>query len=868
MYESLRLAQQESWQRGQPVTIESYVQRFPDLAGDADALAGFIAEEVSQREARGESPQLDEYLRRFPQCADQLIRQFSSRGRGLETNLPAASLGTPTGERYETIVSQPQGDLATAAQKGQAHWPQIPGFEIESELGRGGMGVVYRARQISADRLVALKVVRGDVLEAMPLTSQASTLERFRHEAQAAARLEHDNLVTVYEVGQAQGLYYYAMKYVQGRSLYDILRDGPLANRRAAQYLEPIARALHLAHEKGILHRDLKPHNILIDERSDRPLLADFGLAKFVERQQDLTLAGEVMGTPSYMSPEQARDPAHVKGAADVYSLGATLYHLITGRPPFLAASLAETIRQICEVEPVPPWVLNPDVDRDLETICLKCLQKEPARRYESAQALADDLSRYLEGRPIVARPVGTVERVWRWCRRNPRLAGMIATAATFALVAVVAIVVGYVQTKAALAQSEARLQRAVTVVEDMFTRVSENELLNTPGFQPLRKELLEGALKHYQYFLAESGGNPAIKDEVAASQYRVGYITWLIGAPDAALHHLLLAREAQEELLVVRPDDRSRLKALADTLNALGSVYAVTDSPNKAIESYEQAARIRGKLVDLEPKDENLNRLLANTWMNLGIAQRAQGQMDKAHSQLVKAQELRQRLLSDNPKFDKARSDFAMGSYELGRLEVARKQDEKAIQHFREAIGQFEQVLAGDKYSLPNQYHLSICYRSLAALFERQQDIESALNNYEKATPWVERVAIGNPQVLKYQQELIVLAIKKGMLYEEQSALPSARSAWTQALTTAQDLVESDPADPMHRRDVATSLSALGVIELLSGDRAQAAKRLAEARDMLQALIKDLPQDENLQRQLDDTLANLALCIESEKRD
>ncbi|HUE74020.1 MAG TPA: protein kinase, partial [Pirellulaceae bacterium] len=507
----------ESWQKGTPVSIESFVQRFPALADDPAALLQLIAAEVTLRIARGEMPEAAEYQRRFPQCAEGLPQILAECQ--LDTNRPSSgTLVRPPELQFASVASRPEYESAAAGEPSRDHWPAIPGYEILSELGRGGMGIVYRARQLSADRIVALKVVRIDVLASLPLSSQASTLERFRHEAQAAARLEHDHLVAVYEVGEASGRCYYAMKYVAGPSLHALVKDGPLENRRAARYLEPIARALHLAHQHGILHRDLKPHNILVDERSDRPLLTDFGLAKFLERQQDLTMAGEMMGTPSYMSPEQARDASQVTAAADIYSLGATLYHVLTGRAPFLSASLPETIRQICEDEPVPPWVLNPTIDRDLETICLKCLAKEPARRYATAEALADDLARYLDGRPIVARPVGQIERAWRWCRRNPRVAALLAMVAALAGVAVTAIVVGYVQTTAALAESEQRLDQALEVVNDLFTRFSEDELLDEPGMQPLRKDLLDRALQHYNQLLAQGGGSSRVQDEVAAA--------------------------------------------------------------------------------------------------------------------------------------------------------------------------------------------------------------------------------------------------------------------------------------------------------------------------------------------------------------
>jgi serine/threonine protein kinase len=860
MYQALQTEQRESWQKGSPVSIESFLQRFPALADDLEAILQFIAAEMTLRIARGESPQLAEYERRFPQCAQRLPQVFAQCQ--LETNHPASgTLIRPPELRLASQASRPEYDGAIASQPPPDHWPVIPGYEILAELGRGGMGIVYRARQLSADRIVALKVVRIDVLASLPLSSQASTLERFRHEAQAAARLEHDHLVAVYEVGEASGRCYYAMKYVAGPSLHAMVKDGPLENRRAARYLEPIARALHLAHQHGILHRDLKPHNILVDERSDRPLLTDFGLAKFLERQQDLTMAGEVMGTPSYMSPEQALDASKVTAAADIYSLGATLYHVLTGRAPFVSASLPETIRQICEVEPVPPWVLNPAIDRDLETICLKCLEKEPAKRYATAEALADDLARYLDGRPIVARPAGPVERLWRWCRRNPRVAALLATVAMLSGVAVTAIVVGYVQTTAALAESETRLDQALEVVNDLFTRFSEDELLDEPGMQPLRKDLLDRALKHYNQLLAHSSRNSKVQDEVAAAQFRVGRITDMIGAPDAALHHLGIARQMQEELLAADPQNVKRLRALADTLNALGSLHNEQKSPEEALASYAQAAEIRARLIETQPANADLKRLLANTWMHLGIVAGERGDVSRGREELNRAQKLRDKLLSDDLNFAKARRDLAMGYYQLAKLELGQKErrPDEAAAHLQAAVEQFEKLPEEEARSLRNRYFLAVCYRSLAAIQESQQQLEQALANYERASLPMESLAVGNPDVPVYQRELVVLALKKALLYEERSDLASARVAWSQMLRTARSLVSRDRQNADYRIDLATALGGLGGVELLSGDSPKAAAALAEARDLLEKLVQELPDDPNLKQQLADTLANLA---------
>jgi WD40 repeat protein len=286
------------------------------------------------------------------------------------------------------------------------------------------MGVVYKARQISLNRTVALKMIQSGAL-ATP-----AEVKRFHTEAEAIAHLQHPNIVAVHEIGEHDGLHYFSMDYVTGRTLAEVVRDGPLSPKRAATYAKTVACAVHYAHQQGILHRDLKPANVILDA-NDQPRITDFGLAKRFGETRDLTLSGQVLGSPNYLPPEQAEPKRGVLGPpSDVYALGAILYHLITGRPPFQAGSITSLLRQVIETDPVAPRSLNPGIPRDLETICLKCLEKEPQRRYQSAQALAEDLGRLLNGEPVLARPVGAVGRGWRWCRRRPALAGLSAALA------------------------------------------------------------------------------------------------------------------------------------------------------------------------------------------------------------------------------------------------------------------------------------------------------------------------------------------------------------------------------------------------------------------------------------------------------
>jgi WD40 repeat protein/tRNA A-37 threonylcarbamoyl transferase component Bud32 len=312
--------------------------------------------------------------------------------------------------------------LALQREQAAAGLPtRLGNYEILGEIARGGMGIVYKARHQKLNRIVALKVTRGGHL------ATAKETQRFLQEAAAVAKLDHRHIVPIYEFGEANGQHFIVMAYVEGDSLAKAVTAGPLAPRRAADLVKKVADAVAYAHAQGVIHRDLKPSNVLLDSAGE-PRVTDFGLAKCEETASVLTHTGQVLGTPSFMPPEQAEGKvAQVGPAADVYSLGATLYCLLTGRPPFQAASTLDTLKQVVEQPSVPPQQINSAVDRDLDTICLKCLEKRPEKRYASATALAEDLVRFLDGRPILARRVGGPERFWRWCRRNPTVAGLAA---------------------------------------------------------------------------------------------------------------------------------------------------------------------------------------------------------------------------------------------------------------------------------------------------------------------------------------------------------------------------------------------------------------------------------------------------------
>jgi serine/threonine-protein kinase len=410
--------------RGEAARVEDYLERYPELGRYRAVLLGLIAAEYSLRRCWHAEPSAEEYLLRFPEYRHELA--ILPRGgpiRPAEGDTDAPLNGADSSAPRHMAPAPPLPPPLPQAR------PHVPGYQVLRVLGRGGMGIVYAALQPALGRVVALKTL-------LPGHGfSADEAARFCREAEAIAHLDHPNIVPIYEVGENDGRPYFTMKLYPGGSLAYRVPTPGAEPRAEALLVETVARAVHHAHQRGVLHRDLKPSNILLDE-SGQPHVADFGLAKRFDPGAAALPSG-IVGTPSYIAPEQARANQPVTTASDVYGLGAILYELLTGEPPFRGETEWMTLLQVVECPPRPPRLINPSVPADLETVCLKCLEKDPAQRYQSAAELADDLRRWRNGEPIAGRPVGLLEGWWRWCRRKPREAAIAALALALLLLAV-----------------------------------------------------------------------------------------------------------------------------------------------------------------------------------------------------------------------------------------------------------------------------------------------------------------------------------------------------------------------------------------------------------------------------------------------
>ncbi len=555
-----------------------------------------------------------------------------TRGSGWIANHSSASILNSNKSCVNTFVTKTRCGKASL---GRQRPPPVPAlgslwgnYQLLEVLGQGGMGVVYKAHQKSLDRIVAVKMIRA------LRRGDGEEVQRFYAEAEAAAQLQHPNIVRIYEVHKAGDQPFFSMDLVEGQSLAKMIAEKPLPQRQAARYVQKMAVAMQYAHQRGVVHRDLKPANVLIDQ-DDEPRITDFGLAKRVECDSKLTATGFPMGTPSYMPPEQARGAWSEVGAqSDVYALGATLYDLLAGRPPFSAATWSELLIQVLNHEPLSPRDLNPALHRDLETICLKCLQKRPGDRYGSAQELADDLARHLRGESIHARPISPVERTWRWCCRYPwAVAAMTALAVGFCLA-----LVGYRHAVRGERVAVQALVQAKEAVDRFYSVTSEHTLLNRPGMKRLRQELLKMAEPFYRELHEQSRtyrqASLLLGSDQALTTYRLARITGDLGEEDQAYQLFAEACAQFQELDLAYRNYPKTDRGWQQMLEAYGTAMndfailldrrarrATAGNPRDSAiaesrQYYESAKRLRAELVKVRP-DKCV--LLANTLMNLG---------------------------------------------------------------------------------------------------------------------------------------------------------------------------------------------------------------------------------------------------------
>jgi serine/threonine-protein kinase len=792
----------------------------------------------------------EELCRDCPELIDEVRRQV----RALEAlhpvlqQAPTASAEPPTAEGPVPPEEATTTSWAGGPPPGSL-LPNIPGYEVLRELGRGGMGVVYQARQLALGRMVALKMILAGA------HAGAKELARFRTEAEAVARLQHPNIVQIHEVGEHDGHPYFALEFCPGGSLDRKLQGTTLPPRQAAELVAVLAGAMQAAHDKGIVHRDLKPANVLLLEDGS-PKVSDFGLAKKLD-EAGHTATGAVMGTPSYMAPEQAAGRSKAVGpATDVWALGAILYECLTGRPPFKAATALDTLFAVLSQEAVPVRQLQPRVPHDLETICHKCMRKDPHKRYASARDLADDLRRFLGGEPIRARPVPAWERAWKWVRRRPAAAALLAVS-TLAAAALVLVGLAYnarlreerdeaerQQRRAAASEAQARQEKdqaeanfrlAQRVVGVYARTLSENE--HAPA-EAIRQRLLQSTLDFYERFVRQRGDDPGLRAAQARAYLGLARIANQRGERESrALDLYQKARDIFQELLGQDPEEAEYLQDLALVDYYLGRAYRNLGRPAQAGESLNAAQAVQQRLLDGNPQSTECRRRLADTWLELGHLEADKGPTDRAEAAYRKALGVIEELASQRTAADE---DLVGDAYaQLAALYAARGQYEQA----RAAVLRAVDV----KKKLAQEHPATVHYRSgLARSYCTLARIDLAQGRRREAREALEKKAL--PISVGLAQEhgsLTFLVATLGRTYValgEQGETPLEQVDWfSKAVAALEGARRKEPRDRECRSQLraayqgrAKALARLGCYEALADWRQAEALGRKDFEDLL----------------------------------
>ena len=801
--------------------------------------------------------------------------------------------------------------------------PQLPGFELLGELGRGGMGVVYKARRTGLNRTVALKMLLGGA------SSGSAEIARFRNEAEAIARLRHPNIVQVFDVGDHAGLPYIVLEYLGGGTLSERLRGAPQPAKAAARLTAVLADAVQAAHAAGVVHRDLKPSNVLLDE-DGTPKITDFGLAKQTDSRHGPTRTGEMLGSPAYMAPEQLGGGGAIGPATDVFALGAILYELLVGRPPFLGENEANTIWMLMSQDPVPVRRLRPQVPADLETICLKCLRKEPDKRYRSAAALADDLRRFLAGRPIQARPVGRLEHLVRWCRRNPREAAATAALAWVALLAFAAVTVLWqradrerVRAGEAAELAEKNFQEAArqrSAAEDAARRAEESsreaqsqreeaerqraesdrqrdaaeagrrsaaenfalarkavreclELAHThplfrrPGLEEARALLLNTALPYHKKLLEAAarieGAGAAQAEDFAAAHLIAASAGSQVGSGPEQIAAVRRAADELEKAAADRPDDASLLLKLAAAHSQLASLLRQAGDAEGDQRSLRRSFEIRQGLARSRPADGAAQHAYAEGLEQLADRVRMTPDRRQAEPMLRAALEIRGRLAASNPGHPQAEVELARSHFLLAHYLSQNAVDAEAVDQHRKALEIRQRLAEAAPADPARREELAESHKGLAYTHQVFGRPEEAVAEYARALELRRKLADESPAVLVHRLDLAVIHNMLGNLHRRADRMDQAAEHFGRCADLRRRLAADNPTVPDHRNELARAVLNLGSVLWEAGRDADGAAAHAEAVDLRRKLVADFPRHGWYRMQLAEALVTAAVRAE-----
>ena len=790
--------QLESWNTGDPISIENLLADSPNAVERDDVVVDLIYAEVLLRESQGEHPESIEYVDRFPDYRELIEKQFQVHA-ALNSGVDQSNLSTKADHR--TVGFDEHRTTAPPA--------TLPGFELEHRLGLGGSGVAWRARETKLDRVVAIKFLLDG--------NDPRGTQRLVHEAAAAAKLVHPSIVQVFQVGQAKDVPYLVMEYVDGGTLAEKLSSGPLPIDDAVSLTTKIGQAIQHAHDHSVIHRDLKPGNILLAANGN-PQVCDFGLARKLDAEQSLHHTGDIIGTPAYMPPEQARGERGDE-RSDVYSLGAVLYELLGGRSPFQAAHPWEILYLVNSADPVPLRQLNPALPADLETICQKCLEKNPDRRYLSAQELVEDLQRFSEHKPILARPVGSLQKFAKWCRRNRLVASLVA--ASLLLLTTLAIgstIVAFelsASNRQVIAQRKAAQQASEQAVADRSLAVdSLNELVATidedlkhagiPIYikERLAKKAIAGLRK-----VSEIEGDARALHASIVAKMQIADLQSQRGKNKEAVED---AREAVEEarLYVALHPHADDQPILAKALQYLATIYSFHFRHEELKIVNDEATELLGQFLEKDPDNVSLLRRQLHS-VNLNIDQLwlqqppAQVAVNAARSAETAARLYK--LGSDDPEALSTVSAFYGG---LGRSYLESNQLKLAGKYLELALASINDALEIDPNSNEYQTSAGIAERMLGTLEFRRIHFGKSQLFFESARRRFETLLQSDPANTRYSQNVANIAAMSIGPSSAMGNIDQSRKSLDHCLEINRRLLAIAPGSLDQRSQIANALA------------------------------------------------------------
>jgi tetratricopeptide (TPR) repeat protein/tRNA A-37 threonylcarbamoyl transferase component Bud32 len=767
-----------------------------------------------------------------------------------EPNPGATRPNDPDHSNHPTVAH-----LAKSAS--QREVPSIPGFEFLGRLGEGGMGAVFKARHVRLGRIVALKVIRDASLSPRLRV-------RFQIEAESLASLSHPNIVQIFEVGEHDDQPYIALEFVDGGTLRQRLAVRRLTPNEAAQLLATLGRAMHAAHERGIIHRDLKPDNILL-AADGSPKISDFGVAKRLLEDKAKTVTGIAIGTPAYMAPEQAAGDQNVTPLADVFALGVMLYELLTGRVPFDAETTASMLHRLRTDDPAPLSTFDGKAPRDLEVICFKCLEKNPARRYASAAAFAADLERFLRHEPIEARPASAYERAAKWARRNPTTAALGAAAAVFLVVSTFLGIWSYREVSAARHQAGHHLKLARDMLDHMYAKVTENWLEDGVHKDPLHQEFLEKTSRFYQEIARDEGRDRALRRAQAQAYFRVGEIYHKLGQGADAQTPFDRAIDLQRQLAREDAGDLAVLEDLAKSYAKRGQWRWETKHPAaEAAKDFHEAKRVYERLADKSPDPAEYIGRLGNIQYNLGLVAQDSGQLDLAKHEFDQAVAFLEPLAAKHPENVAFRQDLARSHINRGVFYRS-----KGPELFRQAEREYDRAIElldpkdGPALKPPLAVDLVDARQNLGNLHYLKGETRAAETVLEEARVELEKLTGEFPNRLPYQNKLANTYNSLGSVYVQANNFARAAEKWETARARLGTLLKAQPAALAYRQELGLVLGNLGWLETEKKDWTKARDLVEQAIDHLQAAAAPNPNDALLKQEISIRYRTLAeICL------